>query len=118
VQSERQIPKPTSEAVASAIPISSNPLENQNALYELIGIVSHQGMYAEGGHYIGWAKESEDRWIKFDDDKVSVVDDAQIQKLDGRGGGDWHIAYLLLYRSKPRPVRKPAADSESSTKME
>jgi len=109
----------SAESVAAANPISSDPLENQNALYELIAILSHQGMYAEGGHYIGWAKESEDRWIKFDDDKVSVVDNAQIQKLDGRGGGDWHIAYVLLYRSKPRPVRKVATESaESSTKME
>jgi len=104
----------SAEAIAAANPISPDPLENQNGLYELIAIVSHQGMYAEGGHYIGWAKESQDRWIKFDDDKVSVVDDAQIQKLDGRGGGDWHIAYLLLYKSKPRPVRKVV----DSTKME
>jgi len=109
----------SAEAVASAHPISSDPLENENGLYDLIAIVSHQGMYAEGGHYIGWAKESQDRWIKFDDDKVSVVDDAQIQKLDGRGGGDWHIAYILLYKSKPRPVRKVSSESsEASTKME
>ena len=93
-------------------PADADPLANQNGLYDLVGIVSHQGMYADGGHYVCWAKESTDRWIKFDDDKVSVVDSAQITKLDGRGGGDWHIAYLLLYRSKPRPVRKAQSDAE------
>ena len=99
------------EDAAAACPVAADPLENQNALYDLVGIVSHQGMYADGGHYVCWAKESTDRWIKFDDDKVSVVDSAQIAKLDGRGGGDWHIAYLLLYRSKPRPVLKASSDS-------
>ncbi|CAI2179213.1 14091_t:CDS:10 [Funneliformis geosporum] len=37
-------------------------------------------------------------WIKYDDDKVSIVTEEDIQKLDG--GGDWHIAYILLYKSK------------------
>lgn len=36
-----------------------------------------------------------DEWVKFDDDKVSVVAPEDILKLSG--GGDWHIAYVLLY---------------------
>lgn len=36
-----------------------------------------------------------DEWVKFDDDKVSVVSPEDILKLSG--GGDWHIAYVLLY---------------------
>lgn len=36
-----------------------------------------------------------DEWVKFDDDKVSVVSPDDILKLSG--GGDWHIAYVLLY---------------------
>ena len=38
---------------------------------------------------------SADEWVKFDDDKVSVVTPEDILKLSG--GGDWHIAYVLLY---------------------
>ena len=34
-------------------------------------------------------------WVKLDDDKVSVVTEEQILKLSG--GGDWHVAYILLY---------------------
>lgn len=36
-----------------------------------------------------------DEWIKFDDDKVSIVTPEDILRLSG--GGDWHIAYVLLY---------------------
>lgn len=36
-----------------------------------------------------------DEWVKFDDDKVSLVAPEDILKLSG--GGDWHIAYILLY---------------------
>lgn len=36
-----------------------------------------------------------DEWVKFDDDKVSVVTPEDILKLSG--GGDWHIAYVLIY---------------------
>ena len=33
--------------------------------------------------------------MKLDDDKVSMVTEEQILKLSG--GGDWHVAYMLLY---------------------
>lgn len=36
-----------------------------------------------------------DEWVKFDDDKVSLVSPEDILRLSG--GGDWHIAYVLLY---------------------
>ena len=42
--------------------------------------------------------EEESSWFKFDDDKVSPVKTEDIKKLDG--GGDWHMAYILLYRRK------------------
>jgi hypothetical protein len=35
-----------------------------------------------------------DKWLKYDDDKVSFVNDEEIKKLSGKGGGDWHMAYL------------------------
>lgn len=39
-----------------------------------------------------------ENWWKFDDDKVSPVKSDDILKLDG--GGDWHMAYLLVYGEK------------------
>jgi ubiquitin carboxyl-terminal hydrolase 14 len=97
------IPKP--KEVPMQVETSSKGTQaNETGMYELCGIVTHQGMYAEGGHYVAWTKEAADRWIKFDDDHVTAVPEAEIAKLDGKGGGDWHIAYILLYKSKKRPT--------------
>ena len=42
-----------------------------------------------------------DRWWKFDDDNVSAATTDDILKLDG--GGDWHMAYVCLYRERTMP---------------
>ncbi|OAD70896.1 hypothetical protein PHYBLDRAFT_187881 [Phycomyces blakesleeanus NRRL 1555(-)] len=71
---------------------------NPTGQYELCAVLTHVGRSADSGHYIAWVKKAEDEWFKFDDEKVSMVRDADIQKLDG--GGDWHTAYIVLYRAK------------------
>ncbi len=64
--------------------------------YQLIGVVTHKGRSAEGGHYIGWVHASGDDWFQCDDGIVTVVKSDDILGL--KGGGDWHTAYLNLYR--------------------
>lgn len=94
---------------------------NPSALYELVGVITHKGAHADGGHYISWVlKEDEahdmgtssssrvskapvndspkEEWYKFDDEKVSVVSKDKITMLSG--GGEDSTAYLLLYRAK------------------
>ncbi|RGB36499.1 hypothetical protein C1646_758054 [Rhizophagus diaphanus] len=72
---------------------------NVSGLYDLCAVLTHIGRSAESGHYMGWVrKDNSDDWIQYDDDKVKIVSQEDIQKLDG--GGDWHTAYILLYRSK------------------
>lgn len=68
--------------------------------YDLVSVLTHVGRSADSGHYIGWAKDqkSEDKWWKYDDDHVTSVKSEDILKLCG--GGDWHMAYLLVYKSK------------------
>jgi ubiquitin carboxyl-terminal hydrolase 14 len=74
---------------------------NQTGRYELCGVISHKGREADGGHYVGWVRDTAERWILFDDDKVRFASwEDEVKKLSGKGGGDWHIAYLLLYRSR------------------
>ncbi|KAM5157962.1 ubiquitin carboxyl-terminal hydrolase 14 [Mantella aurantiaca] len=63
--------------------------------YELQAVLTHQGRSSSSGHYVSWVKRKQDEWIKFDDDKVSIVSPEDILRLSG--GGDWHIAYVLLY---------------------
>ncbi|KAJ1191072.1 hypothetical protein NDU88_000389 [Pleurodeles waltl] len=68
---------------------------NNCGYYDLQAVLTHQGRSSSSGHYLSWVKRNEDEWIKFDDDKVSIVSPEDILRLSG--GGDWHIAYVLLY---------------------
>lgn len=64
--------------------------------YHLIGVVTHQGRSADSGHYVGWVHKSGDNWLQYDDDIVTTVKTDEIMAL--RGGGDWHMSYILIYR--------------------
>lgn len=57
---------------------------------------SHQTSVAKtNSFFFFFGDPFSDEWFKFDDDKVSVVTAEDILRLSG--GGDWHIAYVLLY---------------------
>jgi len=64
--------------------------------YQLVGVVTHKGRSSDGGHYVGWVHASGDDWLQYDDDIVTTVKTDDILAL--RGGGDWHTAYLCVYR--------------------
>lgn len=87
---------------------------NQTGLYELRGVITHQGASADSGHYTSFVKKvgakdpktgkrkAEDgKWWWFNDEKVSEVDAERIQTLSG--GGQSHSALILLYRAVPLP---------------
>ena len=48
------------------------------------------------------------QWIQFDDDKMIPRKEDEVLSLCG--GGDWHMAYLLLYAAQ----RVPAADADAA----
>ncbi|CAO2651004.1 Nn.00g093010.m01.CDS01 [Neocucurbitaria sp. VM-36] len=88
---------------------------NQTGLYELRGVITHQGASADSGHYTsfvkkqgpkdpvtGKRKEEDGKWWWFNDEKVSEVDAERIQTLSG--GGQSHSALILLYRAVPLPT--------------
>lgn len=64
--------------------------------YNLKTIITHQGRSPDSGHYIAFAKVS-DQWYKFDDEKVTEVDEEDIQSVNG--SGDWHCSYILIYEA-------------------
>lgn len=75
---------------------------NPSGLYELMGVITHQGASADSGHYCSYVKkEGGDgkTWYFFNDDKVSEVEQDKIESL--AGGGESHSALILLYRSAP-----------------
>jgi len=82
--------------------IAPGPYVNSTGIYELYGVVTHQGVYADGGHYVAWVRQSADPndWLEFDDKEVTPRKEEDIKKLNGSGGAQWHIAYLCLYKAK------------------
>lgn len=80
---------------------------NQTGLYELRGVITHQGASADSGHYTSFVKKngakdpatgkrkSEDgKWWWFNDDKVSEVDEDRIETLSG--GGELNQGFQVL----------------------
>jgi ubiquitin carboxyl-terminal hydrolase 14 len=69
--------------------------------YQLISLITHQGRSSESGHYIGWVHKKDDKWLKYDDDSVSMVLTNDILEL--KGGGDWHMAYICFFKQLEVP---------------
>lgn len=94
-KSVKTVEKPT-----KALPFSFNDDlgSNNSGYYTLQAVLTHQGRSSSSGHYVGWVRHKGDQWMKFDDDVVSPVTSDEILRLSG--GGDWHVAYVLLYGPK------------------
>ncbi|KAL2209324.1 ubiquitin carboxyl-terminal hydrolase [Sarocladium strictum] len=89
---------------------------NQSGLYELRGVVTHQGASADSGHYTSYVKktapvdpktgkvtgEEDGKWWWFNDDRVTEVEADKIDTL--AGGGESHSALILLYKAIPLPM--------------
>jgi len=71
---------------------------NKSGIYELRGVVTHQGASADSGHYTSYVKkqgaldaktgkrkEEDGKWWWFNDDKVSEVEAEKIESLSGGG---------------------------------
>ncbi|KAK2795897.1 hypothetical protein FQN50_009675 [Emmonsiellopsis sp. PD_5] len=91
---------------------------NKSGVYELRGVITHQGASADSGHYTSYVKkqgrlvddpsapggkrrEEDGKWWWFNDDKVSEVEADKIETL--AGGGESHSALILLYRAIELP---------------
>jgi ubiquitin carboxyl-terminal hydrolase 14 len=80
---------------------------NQSGLYELRGVITHQGASADSGHYTAYVKkqarsdnsqagskrredeEDDGKWWWFNDDKVTEVEAEKIETLSGGGKYFW-----------------------------
>lgn len=98
---------------------------NKSGLYELRGVITHQGASADSGHYTsfvkkpgkivddpkapgGKRKEEDGNWWWFNDDKVSEVGPERIMTL--AGGGESASALILLYRAIDLPTKDEIED--------
>ncbi|KIW26931.1 uncharacterized protein PV07_06719 [Cladophialophora immunda] len=98
---------------------------NKSGLYELRGVITHQGASADSGHYTSFVKkqgrlvddpkapggkrrEEDGKWWWFNDDKVSEVESDRIMTLSG--GGESASALILLYRAIDLPTKDEIED--------
>ena len=77
---------------------SSRGTESLTGHYELIAVLTHKGRSADSGHYVSWVKNDKGNWVEFDDETPTPRNQEDIQNL--KGGGDWHMAYMCLYKAK------------------
>ncbi|MCO5608207.1 hypothetical protein L7F22_062413 [Adiantum nelumboides] len=66
--------------------------------YDLVAVLTHKGRSADSGHYVAWVKQESGKWIQFDDHQPIPQKEEDITRLSG--GGDWHMAYILLYKAR------------------
>lgn len=92
----------TSQVEYEPFDFPDDPGSNNSGHYELQAVLTHQGRSSSSGHYLAWAKTHNRGWLRFDDDVVTPVTEEDVLKLSG--GGDWHMAYILLYG--PRQLEK------------
>lgn len=95
---------------------------NPSGLYELRGVITHQGASADSGHYTAYVKkqarpdnsqagskrreeeeEDDGKWWWFNDDKVTEVEAEKIETLSGGGKYLWPVVVLnstnrVIYR--------------------
>ncbi|CCH41374.1 putative ubiquitin carboxyl-terminal hydrolase [Wickerhamomyces ciferrii] len=79
-------------------PKNLSPGENPSSIYNLNAIITHQGSSADSGHYQAFVKDKFDdnKWWRFNDDKISIVDKDRIESLSG--GGESDSALILIYK--------------------
>lgn len=77
---------------------------NKTGLYELRGVITHQGASADSGHYTSYVKQQsdgkdgrEDKWWWFNDDKVTEVEGSKIETLSGGGKCVYCPYYFHLF---------------------
>ena len=94
---------------------------NASGLYELRGVVTHQGASADSGHYTAYVKkqgaidkatgkrkEEDGKWWWFNDEKVSEV---EAEKIEGLSGGG-ELLYIHPCSSYPFLSHAPYTSTE------
>ena len=67
--------------------------------YHLHGVCIHDGT-AESGHYYSYIKDhAQNVWRKYDDHRITVVEEAQVLE-EAMGGGMTKSAYYVTYISQ------------------
>jgi len=100
--------KDADEVLKEAIATGLSLEQVDTGYYDLVGIVSHKGRTADGGHYVGWTlrqkadkENKDDMWLCYDDETVSerTWKDITGVSMQLQGGvADSQIAYINIYK--------------------
>ncbi|KAL9230576.1 hypothetical protein vseg_005911 [Gypsophila vaccaria] len=71
-------------------------------VYDLVAVLTHKGRSADSGHYVAWVKQENGKWVEYDDESPIPQREEDIVKLSG--GGDWHMAYICMYKARTTPI--------------
>ncbi|XXG45935.1 hypothetical protein AAC387_Pa02g0892 [Persea americana] len=99
-------PKPEESSTGTGDPSTTPPQEGASSekqmqltgIYDLVAVLTHKGRSADSGHYVAWVKQENGKWIEYDDDHPIPQREEDITKLSG--GGDWHMAYICMYKAR------------------
>ena len=69
--------------------------DSSKAIYDLYGVIRHDGSSSSSGHYTAICKTKNDKWIYFNDKKCKEIEVDKIVDKD---------AYLLFYKQKENKV--------------
>ncbi|KAL8136997.1 hypothetical protein V2J09_002998 [Rumex salicifolius] len=93
----------SSGAGQSSAPTSQEEKQlRPTGVYDLVAVLTHKGRSADSGHYVAWVKQEKGGWVEYDDDNPIPQREEDILKLSG--GGDWHMAYICLYKARVVPM--------------
>ena len=54
---------------------SNNQTIRRKHTYELYAMIIHQGYSSANGHYYAIIRQSTGQWIKFDDEKITLIEE-------------------------------------------
>ncbi|KAK4395161.1 Ubiquitin carboxyl-terminal hydrolase 6 [Sesamum angolense] len=90
--------------------------KHPTGIYDLVAVLTHKGRSADSGHYVAWVKQENGKWIQFDDDNPIPQREEDITRLSGALdntqsdaciykslvliSGDWHMAYICMYKAR------------------
>ncbi|KAL8466102.1 hypothetical protein ACS0TY_035277 [Phlomoides rotata] len=84
----------------SSAPVEGPPEKEKQltGIYDLVAVLTHKGRSADSGQYVAWVKQENGKWILFDDENLVLQREDDITRLSG--GGDWHMAYICMYKAR------------------
>lgn len=92
----------------SLLDLSQYTTNNENALYQLISVVVHEGRSVSSGHYVAHCRQPDGTWATYDDEYINAITEKQALRDPS--------AYYLIYTRLTHKDTKLAPTPSKSVK--